>query len=57
MSILSFFSDMIRRKKNNQAIEYILSLQQLERLGNNNPKIIFMLDDMIMDLELGEVKI
>jgi len=57
MTFFSFLSRIISRKKINQQIEYILSLQALERLGNNDPKIIFMYDDMIIDLELGEVSV
>ena len=52
---MNFLSRIISKKKRNHQIEYILSLQSLERLTDNNPGVIFMYDDMIMDLELGEV--
>ena len=52
---MKFLSDIWNRKRINQQVEYILSLQALEKLTDNNPKVIHMYDDMIMDIELGEV--
>ena len=49
-----FLNDIWNRKRINRQVEYILSLQALEKLTDNNPSVIHMYDDMIMDLELGE---
>ena len=40
-----------------EEIENLLSLQNNERLTTNEPSIIFMYDDMIMDIELEDGKI
>ena len=53
MNVLSAFAEIISHKKRNRQIEYILSLQALEKLTGNNAKIIHMYDDMMMDIELG----